>query len=227
MKNLLKINKKTVFQIIACWLGIASLVACSPPNAEPTISQIQNPSKLILVTDTAETSTTVVVNPDDGLDFCASNAPDATFSASVDGDIDFTLVHTGDNKGSHDSAAENTYGQEMMGRTASVLAAREILFRACEISRNLNLDKDQGVDIFKYAVEQSAQILLKELENTTVSVTETLTDTRNQTSSSDQTTSREVASPDTNVIDDVGSAGDTESSTDSDTTTEPDTSWDS
>lgn len=175
-----------------CCLSLIALSACSMPKVEPSIKQMEKSSKIVLLTDTAETSTTAVLNPEDKIFICANNAPDATFSANMSRGVDFSIAKTTNNAEDKDTSARGVAGQEMTGRTPAVLSTREYLYRTCELIRNLNLDKKEAIELFKHAIDQSSKILLSETQNTTITISDTLSDTISQSDTNSQTSNETV-----------------------------------
>lgn len=163
---------------------LVALVGCSAPKSEPIVMAVNKSSETMLITDNAETSTTLLTTLNDQLYFCSNISPDATFSASIGGNVDVALVSNNSDSESKESLSEGEVGDEMVGRTPGVLVTREFLYRTCELIRNLNLDKDKAVDLFKYAMDESVQVLTKEFERTTITLSESLSDTRAQSEAS-------------------------------------------
>lgn len=176
-----------------CYLSFIAVGACSMPKVEPSIKQLEKSSNIVLLTDTAETSTTAVLNPEDKMFLCANNAPDATFSANMSRGADFSIAKTTNNADDKNTLARGLAGQEMTGRTPAVLSTREYLYRTCELIRNLNLDKKEAIELFKHAIDQSAKILQSETQNTTITISDTLSDTISQSDTNSQTSNQAIA----------------------------------
>ena len=63
-----------------------------------------------------------------------------------------------------------------MGRTPALLASREILYRTCELMGNLDLSKDQALEIYNKSLNTVAEIMGSETENTAISLSAGFTD---------------------------------------------------
>ena len=62
----------------------------------------------------------------------------------------------------------------MLGRSPAVLAARDIMYRACELIGNLNLTQEQAIVVYTDSMKIAASILKTEAAKTTVTQTSTL-----------------------------------------------------
>jgi hypothetical protein len=176
-------------------LPVLALTACGTPKIDPSVKHLEKSSSIVLLTDTAETSTTVALNPEEKMFLCSNNAPDATFSANNSRGADFSITKTTNNSVDR-NVSKGVAGQEMMGRTPAVLTTREYFYRTCELIRNLNLDKKEAIELFKHAMDQSSKLLQSETQNTTISITDGLSNTISQSDNNTQTrtVSAELAS---------------------------------
>ena len=73
-------------------LPVLALTACGTPKIDPSVKHLEKSASIVLLTDTAETSTTVALNPEENLFLCSNNAPDATFSANNSRGADFSIT---------------------------------------------------------------------------------------------------------------------------------------
>ena len=51
-------------------LPVLALTACGTPKIDPSVKHLEKSSSIVLLTDTAETSTTVALNPEEKMFLC-------------------------------------------------------------------------------------------------------------------------------------------------------------
>ena len=65
---------------------------------------------------------------------------DAVFETSDSGDFKLSLINVGNSGGGDEAKVTDNAGEEeMMGRTPAILMARELFYRACELTNNAKL----------------------------------------------------------------------------------------
>jgi hypothetical protein len=154
-------------RFILILLPVLALSACAqPPRA--IISQV-DPDQRSFVTSSAETTTTYLNAEGDAHQFCAGVSPDATYSESSSGGFSLSFLNFG-GAPSNEVISEENSGDEMVGRTPALLLAREILYRACEMSKNAGLSSEQQIDIFLRTMETASAILQNETAKTSISI---------------------------------------------------------
>jgi len=180
-------------------IGVA-LSGCSSYEPKPQLSLVAEAN---FITSTGDLSSTIVHKNR----ICLQPSPDAAFSASDSGGV--SILNFGvKNDGVSDSS--NQKDTEMTGRTPSVLLARELMYRLCELGNNLTLNKDEMLASYNKNLEIIKEIALSETKQTTINITSGVTVT---TSDSSQDQVADTTSTTTND-DEGGSSGDL-----SDTTT--------
>ena len=110
--------------------------------------------------------TDVIIEPNTGISialtdakfndtFCVTSPPDIIVGKSNS----FSLEDKGIKGGKSNTFAANDLG----GRTPAVLISREILYRTCELISNLKLTKEQGIDVFKYSIQNIVDLSKTEI----------------------------------------------------------------
>ncbi|MBT3703256.1 MAG: hypothetical protein HOG12_17140, partial [Alphaproteobacteria bacterium] len=146
---------------------IGSLTGCAEMyEPKPIVSALEENS---LVSGTASLRHAIVRNKKNALTYCAEPQPDATYAQESSGNVDISLVSTG---GGTDSGGdeEGSSAEEMLGRSPSVLLARELMYRLCEFGQNHTVSTDQAIDLYKANLSLIQTISSIESNNTTVTV---------------------------------------------------------
>jgi hypothetical protein len=165
-------------RILLFILSSLALSACAvPPRA--IITQVAKDERSF-ITSSAETSTTYLKTSDDNHHYCAGVSPDATYSESKSGGFSLNFLNLGGASPSNEAFSEENSGDEMVGRTPALLLAREIFYRACEMSENAGLNSDQQLDLFLRSMDMAVDLLKNETQNTTIGITTNFSSTRTQ-----------------------------------------------
>ncbi len=150
-------------------LGVLLMTGCaSLEEPRPTVTEVKEET---IITSTASTSHTLVLDRKTDFMTCTAPAPDATFAQGADGSVSASLTGKSEKAGFGDSSQENGLG----GRTPAVLMSRELFFRSCEFSRNFNLSKDEAYQLYLKTLAAVLAGWSKEATQTTVSIGETET----------------------------------------------------
>jgi len=209
-------NNKT--RIIGATAIIFSITACSSSTPVSKVINMRS-DKVAIVSNSAETTSTLYQSAINKSYYCSSNAPDSTFSTSKDFDFSVSLLNFGGGSPEKEHSGSSSSGAEMLGRSPAVLAARDIMYRACELIGNLNLTPEQATVVYIDSLKIAASILKTEAATTTVTQTSTL---------GVQVSETTATLPDTNNA--IFSASDDSASDDSasdDSTSDDSTSYDS
>ena len=166
------VNMRHAFILNLLLISIISACNVAPRSTTEPVSNEQS----AVITTSAETSSVYVRGKDDASHFCAAVPPDATFTEQESGIASISLLNFGGGSPEDGSIAEETSGDEMMGRTPALLASREILYRTCELMGNLDLSKDQALEIYNKSLNTVAEIMGSETENTAISLSAGFTD---------------------------------------------------
>ena len=132
-----------------------------------------------IISNTASLSHTFVRAPKSSLFTCSQPNPDAAFDQGETADIDISLISLGGDEGGGE--AEDSNEVEMAGRTPAVLMARELFYRACEISHNYKLDKKEALGLYGKTLDAVTKVWAVEAGNTTVTIGDTVTTTTGTT----------------------------------------------
>lgn len=148
--------------------AIAFLAACELPLMEPrpTVTPVAEET---VITSTASTTSTLVLDRNTDYVTCTAPAPDATFGQSEQANLSAALAAGTDTV----SGTESTTSTVMPGRTPAVLMTRELFYRACEFSRNYRLTKAEAYDLYIKTLHAAAKGWDDEVAQTTVTIGET------------------------------------------------------
>ena len=211
-------NNKT--RIIGATAIIFSIAGCSSTTPLSKVVDMRS-DKVAIVSNSAETTSALYQSATNKSYYCSSNAPDSTFSSSRENDFSVSFLNFGGGSPESDNSSSSSSGDEMLGRSPAVLAARDIMYRACELIGNLNLTPEQATVIYTDSLKIAASILKTEAATTTVTQTSTLgvqvsegTATLPETSTANTSASDDSASDDSASDD---SASDDSTSYDSNT----------
>jgi len=166
-------NMSNKIKIIGATAIIFSITACSSSTPVSKVINMRS-DKVALVSNSAETTSTLYQSAINKSYYCSSNAPDSTFSTSKELDFSISLLNFGGGSPEKEHSGSSSSGAEMLGRSPAVLAARDIMYRACELIGNLNLTPEQATVIYTDSLKIAASILKTEAATTTVTQTSTL-----------------------------------------------------
>ena len=189
-------------KIIGATAIIFSIAGCSSSTPVSKVINMRS-DKVALVSNSAETTSSLYQSAINKSYYCSSNAPDSTFSTSKDFDSSVSLLNFGGGSPEKEHSGSSSSGAEMLGRSPAVLAARDIMYRACELIGNLNLTPEQATVVYTDSLKIAASILKTEAATTTITQTSTLgvqvsegTATLPETSTENTSTSDDSASDD-------------------------------
>lgn len=130
----------------------AMLAACAPVPVKPHIDTIDGVRILAIPADLSIAYIKANGNPER---LCAPRFGDVSDTRSED--IGFSIPMTA---GSTGVDAGNAVGAiSLGGRDPAVLLVRELLFRACELSMNLNLDYEAAMQVYNSFLKASLEIV--------------------------------------------------------------------
>ena len=128
-------------------------VACAIPQRKARIQSVdsQTPS---VVTYPTELRGAYVLTPNSNLRFCAEPAPDVALETIQKLTADLKASSSAGNTAEGSLSSEfSTKVIELAGRTQLVLIAREMLYRACELSLNSPTDTATSVKLYNKVAE--------------------------------------------------------------------------
>lgn len=118
---------------------------------EPTVMEVKG---LRIYNADSEHQTSFIKDHGSSERVCFSRGEDAveTGSSGLSGDLGFLNV-------SEDISNSSNRGAVVLGgRDPAVLISREIFYRICELTINLNLDREEALKLFREAMEVSAKL---------------------------------------------------------------------
>lgn len=149
------------------------MVGCSSPTPNSKVIDMSS-DRVAIVSNSAETTSALYQSTSNRSHYCSSNAPDSTFSAAENANFSLSFLNFGGGAPEAEEAGSSSSGDEMLGRSPAVLAARDIMYRACELIGNLNLTQEQAIVVYTDSMKIAASILKAEAAKTTVTQTSTL-----------------------------------------------------
>jgi hypothetical protein len=150
-------------------LALLALGACASPsdNAElvPHKVVIQDGE---LLSSTAALNHTYILKHNNGYIICSPPPPDAVFDQAEKADISVFSPSFGgtDSIGEGESTTE----VEMAARTPALLMSRELMYRACEFSRNFRLDQKGAQELYLKTLDGIFKMWEIEAGNTNVRI---------------------------------------------------------
>ena len=164
-----------IYRAVALSGCVVFLAACvKPPSAE-----IHRFGKnRLLYTDGSKRHTLIKLDRS-YLRICAEPSPDVTVSEEqafgFDLSLNLAIVGNAGSKEKTDTREESGFTEgELTGRTPSVLLARELLFRLCELGINADLSAKAMMELHKRVLDIIEKVSLAEAKNTKVTIGETL-----------------------------------------------------
>ena len=162
---------KKDFFVIATML---SLSACAAFTHKAEIETLSADSVLF---SSPSLKTMVIQDPKNLRNFCLGRGADAVFSETESGDVSITLVSIGNTAPEKAGVQEQSGEQEMSGRTPAVLMARELFYRACELSNNAQLKDKDAIELFNNVLKVVSDGWLQEGKGTKITIGEKSTTT--------------------------------------------------
>jgi len=163
-----------VFRFIILLGAIASLSACAAFTHKAEIETLPNDG-VIFTSPSVETMT--FQDPKKLKKMCLGRGADAVFETSDQTDFSITLISLGISAPEKAEAAEQAGEEEMTGRSPGVLMARELFYRACELTNNAQLKDDDAIKVFNNVLQVVREGWIQEGKNTKIIIGEKLTTT--------------------------------------------------
>ncbi|MGY8935656.1 MAG: hypothetical protein ACKVG6_06120 [Alphaproteobacteria bacterium] len=156
-----------MFKVGFCSLATLFLVGCAGFSPKADIEKF--PKEGVLFSSPSVNST-IVQDPKNYRKICMGRGADALFETSESGDFKFSLISIANTGGDEVKETDNAGEEEMIGRTPAVLLARELFYRACELTNNAQLNREEAVKIFNSVLNVVGQGWEKESENTKITI---------------------------------------------------------
>ncbi len=148
-------------------VGIFFTTGCSSLYEPTPYEHIIGPNTAL--SSTGALSLNILHDRDSNTYFCMAPPPDSEFNQQEGGSFDLSIVKLGGQEKAEEKVGSEEV--ELSGRTPSILMAREILYRVCELSNNQRLTKAETTSLFQNAVEAIRSVWAIEAGNTTVTIT--------------------------------------------------------
>jgi len=138
-------------------LAVVTMSAsCGMTPAQPRVDDV---GAISSISSTSDLQTTLVKRHGDPERYCAARQSDVADTRSDGG----SLSVGSENIGEGGSQGDLSLG----GRSLAVLIVREMMYRACELSLNLNSDADQTIAIYTMFIEKKKEITAIQTESGT------------------------------------------------------------
>ena len=173
---------KPVFALILVLMSTSCVMM--PPQP-----RVENLGAVKAVTSTSDIQVTIVKPHGDPERYCAARPGDVADTRSVGGSLGASAASTGEGISEESSQGALALG----GRSPAVLIVREMMYRACELSLNLNAGSDQTLKIYKMFMDEMKEITSKQTGAGTASLGQAAnpasepTTTKEKSSSSEDT----------------------------------------
>lgn len=167
-----------MFRLIIFMGAIASLTGCASFSHKADIQKLPDDG---VVFASPSLKTLLIQDPKKLKKICLGRGADAVFEEAESGDISLTLISIGNDAPEKAEAVDNAGEEEMTGRSPSVLLARELFYRACELTNNAQLKDKEAVKLFNNVLNVVRDGWLQEGKNTKITVGEQITTNNNDT----------------------------------------------
>lgn len=133
--------------LAAASLGLMLLQGCSTPQRQAKILQV-NPT-VQAITYPSDVRGAYVIQRPDGVRVCAEPAPDVALDSlqKLTAELSAKLAPTEEGKAKVSSELSAKVVQ-LAGRSELLLLARELLYRACELSNNAHVDDETVIKLY-------------------------------------------------------------------------------
>ena len=125
---------------------------CTASKTEPTMVDRDGIDAMVM---TEDQEVTYIKKPGDLERICASRGADSVATSESAIVLGFSGGGGGENLGEQTGRGELGLG----GRSPSVLITRELLYRACELTNNLNTDEATTIEIYKMFLQSLERIV--------------------------------------------------------------------
>jgi hypothetical protein len=127
------------------------LNGCATGPDQPFVSEVQG---IRVISHTTDLQSAFMKDRGSIEAICASRQGDVADTKSVGFGMNVSAV--GQNDGVEEGSA--TGAVSLGGRSSTVLITRELMYRACELSMNLNLDKEEAINVYTQFLSAIVQI---------------------------------------------------------------------
>ena len=130
--------------------GCASIADEPVPVSTPVVDER-------IVSSTSSVANTLILDKQTNFVTCTAPQPDASFNQGQQFRVS-GLVATGTTNKDSGGLGEGEESREtsLGGRSPAVLFSRDLFFRACEFSRNYELEKTEALDLYKTTLQAAS-----------------------------------------------------------------------
>jgi len=167
-----------VIKSIIVFAAALSLSACGGFTHKAEIEKFPE-SGVIFSSPSVKTS--LIQDPQRLKKICMGRGADAVFEESESGDLSISMISVGNSEGDKIGEQDQAGEQEMTGRTPAVLMARELFYRACELTINEQLKEKDALELFYAVLKVVKDGWIQEGKNTSIKIgeNESVVDTTN------------------------------------------------
>jgi len=180
-------------RLVITTLLTLSLSACAAGFTQK--ADIETIPEDAIVFSSPSVNSLIIQHPEKMKKICLGRGADAIFEQSESGGLSISLVSIGNSEGDQVSETDNAGEEEMAGRSPAVLLARELFYRACELTNNVGLNGKDAVELFNNVLKVVKAGWEQESKNTTIKIGDTVTST-NSNSSAVQSSPAKLSAPD-------------------------------
>lgn len=108
----------------------------------------------------------IIIKPEGSTDYiCVAPNPDSVMTASASSQLSLTTKFSGEDA---DLDKLNLGSVSLGGRSPGVLITRELMYRACEFISNMNLNRQEALNIYQRNLEVLETLLMAEMSRAKV-----------------------------------------------------------
>jgi hypothetical protein len=148
----------TVKKITCLTTAMLALSACSGQSTEMVKPSVMEVNGLRIYNADSEHQTSFIKDHGSSERVCFSRGEDAveTQSSGISGDLGFLNT-------SEDMSETSSRGAVVLGgRNPAVLISREVFYRICELTINLNLSKDEAIKLFREGMDITTKLSISD-----------------------------------------------------------------
>ena len=182
--------KQTYIGLVFALVGLI-LSGCSTPFAPGASFTALSKTGIIYSNPSLSESISKKKTSDSAI--CLGRGADTAYETDDSSNLSIALVNSGETE--KDAGGLNAFAgeEEMSGRTPSVLITRELMYRACELATNFNLTKQEATAVYLKTLNVVSQGWQKETERTTITFSDTLSNSNVNAITESSTTSGSAA----------------------------------
>lgn len=155
---------------MAATLGGCASLADEP---KPVLTSVADEH---IISTTSSIANTLVLDKQTRFVTCTAPPPDASFNQGSQASISGLVAVGGGSDKAGAGEGEESRETGLGGRTPAVLFSRDLFFRACEFSRNYELDKGEAITLYNATMQAAAAAFAAETSASNQSMTQATDD---------------------------------------------------